>query len=221
MRWGSRRRKTWLISPPIWRAMSIRVTIVPFLTSKHSIEYCLMHASRAASHGFEALTVLGGDHTAGPPRCVPHARELRALIRQRVPRPRPRRLGQPSSAGNEQVDYLLDDDSKPSSISPRSCLTTASVRWSGFSRRPAGGVCRIQGSSGCFFTGAPLPATLAQAGRLLPGAGRRTDPRIRSRHDARGDLRQLGPRCLSEVGADKVYLSNLGVHQVEVSTVVS
>ena len=59
--------------------------IVPFLTSKHSIEYCLMHASRAASYGFEALTVLGGDHTAGPPRCVPHARELRTLIRRRVP----------------------------------------------------------------------------------------------------------------------------------------
>jgi hypothetical protein len=30
--------------------------IVPFLTSKHSIEYCLMHASRAASRGFEAIT---------------------------------------------------------------------------------------------------------------------------------------------------------------------
>jgi len=28
--------------------------IVPFLTSKHSIEYCLMHASRAASSGFES-----------------------------------------------------------------------------------------------------------------------------------------------------------------------
>ena len=45
--------------------------IVPFLTSKHSIEYCLMHASRAASHGFEALTVLGGDHTVVPPAACP------------------------------------------------------------------------------------------------------------------------------------------------------
>ena len=27
--------------------------IVPFLTSKHSIEYCLMHASRTASNGFQ------------------------------------------------------------------------------------------------------------------------------------------------------------------------
>src|ERR671915_1382677 len=60
--------------------------IVPFLTLKHSLEYCLMHASRTASHGFEALTVLGGDHTAGPARCLPHAHELRKLIRRRVPR---------------------------------------------------------------------------------------------------------------------------------------
>ena len=57
--------------------------LVPFLTSKHSLEYCNMYATRAASHGFEALTVLGGDKTVGPPRCVPHANELRIMLRER------------------------------------------------------------------------------------------------------------------------------------------
>ncbi|HZI76693.1 MAG TPA: hypothetical protein VFD73_22235, partial [Gemmatimonadales bacterium] len=83
--------------------------IVPFLTSKHSIEYCLMHASRAASHGFEALTVLGGDHTAGPPRCVPHARELRALIRRRVPQLDLGGWASPHRSAEEQVSFLLDE----------------------------------------------------------------------------------------------------------------
>src|SRR5918999_2851682 len=82
--------------------------IVPFLTSKHSIEYCLMHASRAASYGFEALTVLGGDQTGGPPRCVSHARELRALIRRRVPRLDLGGWANPHRPPGEQVDYLLD-----------------------------------------------------------------------------------------------------------------
>ncbi|MGH2709072.1 MAG: hypothetical protein ACRDJK_12380, partial [Actinomycetota bacterium] len=80
--------------------------IVPFLTSKHSVEYCLMHATRAASHGFEALTVLGGDHTVGPPRCVPHARELRRLIRRRVPALNLGGWANPHRDAAEQVDFL-------------------------------------------------------------------------------------------------------------------
>src|SRR5215216_4145082 len=83
--------------------------IVPFLTSKHSLEYCLLHAARAASHGFEALAVLGGDHTVGPPRCVPHARELRSLIRRRVPTLALGGWANPHRPADEQVDYLLDD----------------------------------------------------------------------------------------------------------------
>ncbi|MGH7534371.1 MAG: hypothetical protein ACREMG_02175, partial [Gemmatimonadales bacterium] len=83
--------------------------IVPFLTSKHTVEYCLMHAARAVSHGFEALTVLGGDHTVGPPRCLPHARELRQLIRRRVPGLNLGGWANPHRDPAEQVDFLLDD----------------------------------------------------------------------------------------------------------------
>ena len=41
-------------------------SIAPFLTCKHTLEYCLLYASRAASAGFGALTVLGGDRFGGP-----------------------------------------------------------------------------------------------------------------------------------------------------------
>src|SRR4029434_5123039 len=41
--------------------------IVPFLTAKHSIEYCLSYAERAHQSGFPALVVLGGDKLVGAP----------------------------------------------------------------------------------------------------------------------------------------------------------
>jgi len=59
--------------------------VVPFLTCKHSLDYCLLFARRAASHGFGALTVTGGDPAVGLPRCVPRSRDLRIRIREGRP----------------------------------------------------------------------------------------------------------------------------------------
>jgi len=59
--------------------------VVPFLTTKHSLDFCLSYAERAWNEGFRSLVVLGGDRTVGAPRCVNHAWELRKLIRQSVP----------------------------------------------------------------------------------------------------------------------------------------
>src|SRR2546421_6797214 len=62
-----------------------RSRIVPILTTKHTLDYCLEFAERSYALGFSALVVLGGDKSDGIPRCVPHAYELRRLIRERVP----------------------------------------------------------------------------------------------------------------------------------------
>jgi 5,10-methylenetetrahydrofolate reductase len=59
--------------------------VVPFLTTKHSMEFCLSYAERAWQEGFPSLVVLGGDRTVGPPRCVEHAWQLREAIREHVP----------------------------------------------------------------------------------------------------------------------------------------
>jgi hypothetical protein len=59
--------------------------VVPFLTSKHPLDYCLAYADRAAQQGFPALVVLGGDKHVGTPRCVEHAWQLRQAIRERLP----------------------------------------------------------------------------------------------------------------------------------------
>ncbi len=58
--------------------------IVPFLTCKHPLDYCLVYAERARARGLRSLTVVGGD-PGGPARCLPHAYMLRAEIRSRTP----------------------------------------------------------------------------------------------------------------------------------------
>jgi len=62
-----------------------RDCVVPFLTTKHTLDFCLAYAERAWTEGFRSLVVLGGDRTVGAPRCVSHAWELRKLIRGHVP----------------------------------------------------------------------------------------------------------------------------------------
>jgi 5,10-methylenetetrahydrofolate reductase len=59
--------------------------VIPFLTAKHSLQFCLAYAERAWQEGFPSLVVLGGDQTVGAPRCVEHAWQLREAIRAHVP----------------------------------------------------------------------------------------------------------------------------------------
>lgn len=62
-----------------------RDRVVPFLTSKHSLAFCLNYAERASHEGFSSLVVLGGDKHIGAPRCVEHAWQLREKIKAHVP----------------------------------------------------------------------------------------------------------------------------------------
>src|SRR5262249_60210913 len=81
----------------------------PFLTSKHSLDYCASYAERARQHGFPALVVLGGDKSVGPPRSVAHAWQLRKLLRERD---RTLTLGgwaNPHGDPERQVGFLTDD----------------------------------------------------------------------------------------------------------------
>ena len=84
-----------------------RSRIVPFLTSKHPLEYCLSYAERAHQSGFPALVILGGDTSVGPSRAVEHAWQLRAMLRGRD---RTLTLGgwaNPHRDADRQVDFLL------------------------------------------------------------------------------------------------------------------
>jgi len=83
-----------------------RSNIVPILTTKHSLEYCLEFAQRSYTLGFTSLVVLGGDKSDDTPRCVEHAYELRRLIRQRVPGITLGGWASPHG-GRRQVEYML------------------------------------------------------------------------------------------------------------------
>ena len=85
-----------------------RDRVVPFLTSKHPLEFCLDYAERAWQEGFRSLVVLGGDHTLGPPRCVAHAWQLREAIREHVPELALGGWANPHADPLRQVGYLTD-----------------------------------------------------------------------------------------------------------------
>ena len=83
-----------------------RSRVVPFLTTKHPLEYCLSYAERARQSGFPALVVLGGDRTIGTPRSVEHAWQLRQLLRARDETLGLGGWANPHADADRQVDYL-------------------------------------------------------------------------------------------------------------------
>jgi len=85
-----------------------RTHMVPFLTTKHSLEFCLGYADQIAHYQLPSLVVLGGDKHVGRPRCVPHAWQLREHIRRRHPDLELGGWANPTAAASEQVDFLLD-----------------------------------------------------------------------------------------------------------------
>jgi 5,10-methylenetetrahydrofolate reductase len=85
-----------------------RERIVPFLTSKHPIDYCLSYAERAHQSGFPALVVLGGDKAVGTPRSVEHAWQLRQMLRDRDHTLALGGWANPHAEPERQVDFLGD-----------------------------------------------------------------------------------------------------------------
>lgn len=86
-----------------------RSHVVPFLTCKHTAEYCLSYADRARHHGFESLVILGGDKHVGPPRCVEHAWQLREMVRAREASLALGGWANPHADAAAQVQHLLAD----------------------------------------------------------------------------------------------------------------
>jgi len=85
-----------------------RSHVIPFLTTKHTREYCIGYAERALHEGFPSLVVLGGDKSVGPPRCVEHAWQLREDIRAHVPALTLGGWANPHQRAETQVGYLSD-----------------------------------------------------------------------------------------------------------------
>ena len=80
--------------------------VVPFLTSKHSLDFCLSYAEQAWQQGFSSLVVLGGDKHVGRARSVEHAWQLRREIRARVPMLSLGGWANPYANANQQADFI-------------------------------------------------------------------------------------------------------------------
>jgi 5,10-methylenetetrahydrofolate reductase len=183
--------------------------IIPFLTAKHSLEYIQLYATRAASHGFEALTVVGGDQSAGPPRCLPHAYQLRRWIRERVPSMDLGGWVNPLKDPVRQVDFLLDREFAAEFYLTQivSHHSVAQVeRFLAEARRR--GV-SYPGVFGVFLYRSANPRTLRQLASFLPVPAEEITGEFAAGLSPE-EICARSIRALRAIGVDKVYVSNLG-----------
>lgn len=186
-----------------------RRRIVPILTAKHTLDYCLLFASRAASQGYDTLTVLGGDRSVGPPRCVPHAQDLREMIRDRAPALSLGGWVNPLKDPDEQIGFLTAQganvDFALGQIVSRHALDQVERFMNALERSGAG----IPVVFGVFFYRSANPATLRTLGDFFPvpadGITRDFAAGMHAEEICARTIREL-----REVGADKIYVSNLG-----------
>ncbi len=191
-----------------------RNKIVPFLTTKHSLDYCHLYASRAFGSGFGAITVLGGDKAIGPPRCVPHSSELRQSIRRRVPslslggwaNPLRDPLGQVDllASPEYEIDFYLTQIVSHHRLDEVERFVSA-IRQRGIETPAVFGV---------FYYRSARPETLEWLSRYFPvpveELTRDFDSGLSPEEVCAATI-----RALREVGADKVYVSNLDLRRID------
>lgn len=183
--------------------------LVPFLTCKHTLEYCLIYADRAVSHGFPALTVLGGDRTVGPPRCLEYAYLLRQKLRTRHPGTVLGGWANPHRDAVEQVGYLESENFTGefflTQIVSHHHLRHVERFVEELRRREL----PLPGVFGVFLYRSANPQTLERLGEFFP---------VPAEGVTRDFASGLSPeqicaktiRALRDIGVDKIYLSNLG-----------
>jgi len=183
--------------------------IVPILTCKHELDYCLMFTDRAVSEGFDALTVLGGDPSVGPPRCVPHGRDLREVLRERFPSLALGGWVNPHRDPDEQIDFLASPDAHAdfalSQIVSHHALASVERVLEAMQRRGVG----IPVVFGVFFYRSANPRTLSTLGNFFPVPSEPLE-RDFATGDAPEEICARTIRELRRVGAEKIYVSNLG-----------
>ena len=146
-----------------------RDRVVPFLTTKHSLDFCLSYAEQAWQHGFPALVVLGGDKSVGRARCVSHAWELRRAIREREPRLALGGWANPYADAARQADYLADSTFHAEFYLTQIVSHLDASPVERFLRETERrGVAHMPGMFGVFYYRSANPKTLEVLSRFLP-----------------------------------------------------
>ncbi|RMG15469.1 MAG: hypothetical protein D6731_08380 [Planctomycetota bacterium] len=182
--------------------------LVPILTCKHSLDYCLMFADRAASSGYESLTVTGGDAAVGPPRCLERAWMLRERIRERIPGLALGGWANPHRDATQQVAYLQAPRSSADYYLTQVVSHHDMPRVEAFVREARTRGLEVPGLVGVFYYRSANPKTLARLGKFLPVPAEEL-----TREFAAGatpeEVCARSVRSLRNVGVEKVYVSNL------------
>ena len=185
-----------------------RGRVVPFLTSKHPLEYCLSYADRAWQQQFPALVVLGGDRTVGPPRCVEHAWQLRSAIRSRQPGLRLGGWANPHADPAWQAELVASPEFTAEFFLTQIVSHHHAAEVERFVRELDRRQVRTPGLFGVFFYRSAKPKTLAALGGFLP-----VPAEALTREFAGGatpvEVCARTLRTLIDAGAKHFYLSNL------------
>lgn len=185
-----------------------RERLCPFLTTKHSLEYCLWYADRAVAEGHAAVTVLGGDVSVGPPRCLPHAFMLRQQIRTRHPDLALGGWANPYHAAAEQVGYLMADDVTADFYLTQIVNHHETDVVERFVNQAERLGLALPGVFGVFYYRSANPKTLAVLRQFLQVPAEAVTREFEDGVSA-DEICARTIRALREVGANKVYVSNL------------
>jgi len=191
-----------------------RERIVPFLTAKHSLEYCVSYAERAHQKGFPALVVLGGDKAIGAPRSVEHAWQLRAMLRQRDDALALGGWANPHTDPERQVDYLSAPNFHAEFYLTQVVSHHHAEQVSRFVAAAERRGLRLPGIFGVFFYRSANARTLDALKSFLP-----VPVEGLTREFAEGvtpeDLCARTIRTLMDVGARHFYISNLPIARAQ------
>ncbi len=182
--------------------------VCPFLTTKHSLEYCSLFAQRAAESGFGALTVLGGDRSVGPPRCVPHAYLLREHLRSVVPGLPLGGWANPHRDAVEQASYLAMPNAHADFALLQVTGSGDGPRLGALRRALDEAGVRVPVVAGVFHFRSANPKTLNRLERFIPLDRKGVEAHFASGGTAE-QLTAAAVRAAWDAGFPGVYVSNL------------
>lgn len=191
-----------------------RERIVPFLTSKHTLDYCLTYADRAQQHGFPSLVVLGGDQSVGVPRCVAHAWELRAAIRARQPSLRLGGWANPHRSPERQVEFVLDPHFTGEYFLTQVVSHHDTARVEAFLAEAARRKVALPGMFGVFYYRSARRSTLEMLSEFMPVPVQGLIDDFAAGHSAEA-ICAHSIRTLRAAGVRHFYVSNLPLKGTE------
>jgi hypothetical protein len=185
-----------------------RHKVIPFLTTKHSLEFCLAYADQAVHNGFPSLVVLGGDKHVGRARSLEHAWQLRRLIRRRHPGLELGGWANPIADPARQVDFLLHPEVSADFYLTQIVSHHQVDEVSAFLKAGRDHGLVMPGVFGVFYYRSANPRTLEMLNQFLPVPVEELKAEF-----AAGatpiDVCARTIRCLIDTGARHFYVSNL------------